>query len=227
MIYIVGLGPGHKDYIMTKALEIMKKSDIIIGFKRAIDSLEFIENKKIYINKLSDIDKFICDDVCNEVFDEICGEENQEADISTSKKVKYNNISIVASGDPTFYGITNYIKSKTVLETEVIPGISSFQYLTCKLKLPWNNAYLGSLHGRCEEFLGKINDNNLSIWLTDKDNNPAVLSKILQEAEIKCKVIIGENLSYEDEIISEGNPEEFINTTFSPLSIFIVDKDNI
>ena len=39
MIYIVGLGPGHKDYIMPKALETMKKSDIIIGFKRAIDSL--------------------------------------------------------------------------------------------------------------------------------------------------------------------------------------------
>jgi len=224
MIYIVGLGPGHKDYIMTKALEIMKKSDIIIGFKRAIDSLEFIENKKIYINKLSDIDKFICDDVCGGICDKACGEENQKNDVLISKKVKYNNISIVASGDPTFYGITNYIKSKTVLEIEVIPGISSFQYLTCKLNLSWNNAHLGSLHGRKEEFVDKINNNELSIWLTDKDNNPAVLSKILQEAEIKCKVIIGENLSYEDEIISEGNPEEFINTTFSPLSIFIVDK---
>ena len=201
MIYIVGLGPGHRDYIMIKALEIMKKSDIIIGFKRAIESLDFIDNKKIYINKLSDIDKHICSD------------ENED-----------NNISIVASGDPTFYGITNYIKSKTVLEIEVIPGISSFQYLTCKLKMPWNNAYLGSLHGRHEEFLEKINDNQLSIWLTDKENNPAVLCKTLHEAEIKCKVIIGENLSYEDEIISEGSPVEFLNENYSPLSIFIVDK---
>ena len=202
MIYIVGLGPGHKDYIMIKALEIMNKSDIIVGFKRAIDSLDFIENNKIYINKLSDIDKFIC------------SEENKD-----------ENISIVASGDPTFYGITNYIKSKTVLEIEVIPGISSFQYLTCKLKMPWNNAYLGSLHGRSQEFLEKINNNQLSIWLTDKENNPAILCKMLYEAEIKCKVIIGENLSYEDEIISEGNPEEFLNIIYSPLSIFIVWKN--
>lgn len=201
MIYIVGLGPGHKDYIMPKALEIMKKSNIIIGFKRAIESLDFIYNKKVYINKLSDIDKFICD------------KENKE-----------NDISIVASGDPTFYGITNYIKSKSDLEIEVIPGISSFQYLTCKLKLPWNNAYLGSLHGRYEEFLDKINNNELSIWLTDKKNNPSVLCKILHESEIKCKVIIGENLSYEDEIISEGSPKEFLNENYSPLSIFIVHK---
>ncbi|AWK52740.1 precorrin-6y C5,15-methyltransferase (decarboxylating) subunit CbiE [Clostridium beijerinckii] len=201
MIYIVGLGPGHKDYIMPKALEIMKKVNVIIGFRRAIDSLDFIDNKKVYINKLSDIDQFIC------------YEENKD-----------NDISIVASGDPTFYGITNYIKSKTALELEVIPGISSFQYLTCKIKLPWNNAYLGSLHGRSEEFLEKINNNKLSIWLTDKENNPAMLCKILHEAEIKCKVMIGENLSYEDEIISEGSPEEFLTTNCSTLSIFVVNK---
>ncbi|OOM80454.1 precorrin-6y C5,15-methyltransferase (decarboxylating) subunit CbiE [Clostridium sp. BL-8] len=199
MVYIVGLGPGHKDYIMPKALEIMKKSDIIIGFKRAIDSLEFINNDKLYISKLSDIDEVI--------FSE-----------------KYNSISIVASGDPTFYGITNYIKGKYHSEIEVIPGISSFQYLTCKLNMPWNEAYLGSLHGRKQEFLNIVKKHKLSIWLTDKENNPTVLCKILSEAEVKCKVIIGENLSYDDERINEGNPMEFLNKDYSALSIFIVNR---
>ncbi len=201
MIYIVGLGPGNKDYIIPKAFEIMKRSNVIIGFKRAIDSLDFIDNKKIYINKLSDIDKFIS------------SEENKD-----------DNISIVASGDPTFYGITNYIKNKTAFKIEIIPGVSSFQYLTCKLEIPWNNAYLGSLHGRHEEFLNDVKNNELSIWLTDKENNPAALCKILYENKVKCKVIIGENLSYENEIISEGNPKEFLDETYSSLSIFIVKK---
>jgi cobalt-precorrin-7 (C5)-methyltransferase len=201
VIYIVGLGPGHKDYIMPKALEIMKKSHIIIGFKRALDSLEFIENKKMYISKLSDVDQYIHE------------KQNQDFDIS-----------IAASGDPTFYGITNYIKSKTDLEIMVVPGISSFQYLTCKLGMPWNNAYLGSLHGRREQFLDIIHEHKLSIWLTDKDNNPAVLCKILYEAEINCKVIIGEDLSYENEMISIGIPEEFLSKTCSSLNIFIVEN---
>jgi len=203
MIYIVGLGPGHEDYIMPKALGIMKRSNVIIGFKRAIDSIAFIDNKKVCINTLSDIDQFIC------------SEENKDDDIS-----------IVSSGDPTFYGITNYIKSKAVSEIEIIPGISSFQYLTCKLKMPWNNAYLGSLHGRYEEFLDVIHKNKLSIWLTDKENNPGALCKILYEAKTSCKVIIGENLSYENEIISEGSPKEFLNATCSPLCIFIVDREH-
>ncbi|NRW85928.1 cobalt-precorrin-7 (C5)-methyltransferase [Clostridium beijerinckii] len=188
MIYIVGLGPGHRDYIMPKALEILKKSNIIIGFKRALDSLEFIDNKKIYINKLIDINEYICDE-----------------------KNRSMIISIVASGDPTFYGITNYIKSKATLEFQVIPGISSFQYLTCKLNMSWNNAYLGSLHGRKEDFLTVVNNHDLSIWLTDKENNPAILCEILHKEKVRCKVVIGENLSYEDEIITNGTPEEFMN----------------
>lgn len=204
MIYIVGLGPGHKDYIMPKAIEIMNKSDIIIGFKRAIESLEFIDNNKLFINKLTDIDEFIC----------------KESNGFSKEKT----ISIAASGDPTFYGITNYIKNKSVIDVEVVPGISSFQYLTCKLNIPWNNAYLGSLHGRTEEFLKMVNMYKLSIWLTDKENNPAALCEILHKAKVECKVIIGENLSYEDEIISKGNPMEFLNKEFSPLSIFIVDR---
>lgn len=208
MIYIVGLGPGHQDYIMPKALEIMKKSNIIIGFKRALDSLDFIDNKKVYINKLSDLDKFIFND--KNTYSE--NENFQE------------NISIVASGDPTFYGITNYVKNKSALNFEIIPGISSFQYLTCKAKVPWNNGFLGSLHGRSEEFLKQVNNNKLSIWLTDKENNPAVLCEKLSSSEINCRVIIGENLSYEDEIISEGNPKEFIDKDFSSLSVLIVQN---
>lgn len=201
MIYIVGLGPGHKDYILPKALEILEKSHMIIGFKRALDSLEFIHSKKLCIGKLSDIDEYICNEKNKDVI-----------------------ISIIASGDPTFYGITNYVKSKSLLEFQVIPGISSFQYLTCKLNRPWNNAYLGSLHGRNEGFLDIVKKYDLSIWLTDKENNPSALCKILYESKIKCKVIIGENLSYEDEVISEGNPKEFINRSCNSLSIFIIDK---
>lgn len=202
MIYIVGLGPGHKDYIMPKALEIMKKSEIIVGFKRAIDSLDFIQGKKIYMKKLSDIDEFI-------------------SDIGSKDSI---NISIVASGDPTFYGITNYIKNKARCEFEIVPGISSFQYLTSKVKLPWNNAYLGSLHGRSDDFLRIVNKNTLTIWLTDKENSPTALCKVLEEAKIECKVIIGENLSYENEAISIGSPSEFLDREFGILSILIVDR---
>lgn len=201
MIYIVGIGPGHKDYILPKAWNTIAESDIVIGFKRALDSLELAEDKKKYMQKLSDLDEYIL-------------------------KPGDKNISITASGDPTFYGITNYIKNKAEVDFEVIPGISSFQYLTSKIKMPWNNAYLGSLHGRNEEFIENVKKHDISIWLTDNINTPSHLSEILIKEEVKCSIIVGADLSYEDEVICRGLPEEILNKEFSSLSIFIVIKEN-
>ena len=78
LIYIVGLGPGNTDYILKRATDILKEADYILGFERALKSLDFIYGEKVYMKKLSDLDKFIID------------------------KSEYENkiICIVASGDP-------------------------------------------------------------------------------------------------------------------------------
>lgn len=93
-----------------------------------------------------------------------------------------------------------------------------------KVKFLWNNVYLGSLYGRNEEFLEVVNKNDISIWFIDKENNLVVLCDILIKGKVNCKVIIGENLFYEDEIISVGILEECLNREYSVFSIFIVDK---
>ena len=69
-----------------------------------------------------------------------------------------------------------------------------------------------------------MQEHEISIWLTDKENNPCTLCRILYEKNISCSVVIGENLSYDDEIISMGEPYEFIDRDFSELNIFIVHK---
>ena len=44
MVYIVGLGPGNRDYIL-KAIDILNKSDVIIGFERLIKNLDLFIKK--------------------------------------------------------------------------------------------------------------------------------------------------------------------------------------
>lgn len=200
MIYIVGLGPGHRDYMTKKALDTLEKSNILIGFNRAIDSLEFIEKRKIKIKKLSEILNVIKDLKDEEI------------------------ISIIASGDPCFFGIAEYISKNIDEKIEVISGISSFQYLMSKINKSWSRAYTGSLHGREEEFIKKVKENIISIWLCDSKNSPQKLCEELIKEEIDCNVIVGENLSYENEIILEGKPNEFINKYFSDLSVIIVER---
>ncbi|ACA55523.1 precorrin-6y C5,15-methyltransferase (decarboxylating) subunit CbiE [Clostridium botulinum] len=198
-IYIVGLGPGHKDYMLSGAINNLEKVDIIIGFKRAIESLDFIKNNKKIVNKLSEILDYI--------------RENKD-----------KNISIVASGDPCFYGISNYIKNNYKGKIEVIPGISSYQYMMAKINESWQNSFLGSLHGREEEFIEKVKGYEKSIWLTDKKNSPDKLCKRLIENNIEAEIVVGENLSYEDERIIKGKPEQLENMNFGNLTVVYINR---
>lgn len=201
MVYIVGLGPGSKDYILPKAIDRLKKSNVIIGFKRLINDLDFINTNKVVMSSLRETLEYI--------------QQNGQDNI----------ISLVASGDPTFFGISEYIKKNYPGNIVVIPGISSFQYLTTKINKSWNYAFTGSVHARNEDFIEKVKVNKLSIWLTDNKNNSAFLCKLLNENNIECTVIIGEHLSYENERILQGKPIEFINEEVSDIAILIVEKE--
>lgn len=205
MVKILGLGPGHEDYIVPKVIKVLKKSDYIIGFERAIFSLESLS----YLNLKGEKLKIV---------------KSLKEIISFLNENKYSEISIVASGDPTFYGITNYIEKNYSGEIAVVPGISSFQYLTCKLNKPWNNSFVGSMHGREENFIEIVKKNKLSIWLTDKKNTPIKLSKNLMENSIECTVYVGENLSYENEKITNGSPKEICENYFGDLSVMIIER---
>ncbi|SHE99855.1 precorrin-6y C5,15-methyltransferase (decarboxylating) subunit CbiE [Clostridium fallax] len=197
MIYVVGIGPGHRDYMLKKGEEVLKKSDYVIGFKRAVESIDYLKVNTIIVDSLK-----------------------ETLDLMESLKGK---VSIIASGDPLFYGIVDYLKKNTEKDINVIPGISSFQYLSSKIGKCWNGAYLGSMHGRCEEFLLKVKEHKKSFWLTDKKNTPKRLCEILIEENIKCNLYIGENLSYEDEKIWQGTPLELVKGEYTNLSVIMVE----
>lgn len=200
MIYIVGIGPGNKKYMIYEAIDIIKNSDYILGFKRAMSTLDFVDKeKKITVNTLAIILDFINNN-------------------------KGKNISLVASGDPCFYGISNYINKNFNGEIKIIPGISSYQYMMCKLNIPWQESYLGSLHGRYEDFIEKVLQYKKSIWLTDKNNSPSNLCLRLHKDNINALVYVGENLSYQDEKITKGYPKDLKDKSFSNLSVVYIEN---
>lgn len=200
MVYIVGIGPGNPKYIIPQAIETMENCDVILGFERAIESIGSLNTPKVVIKGLKEVIDYI---ICNESKD----------------------ISIIASGDPCFYGITNYIKSNFKGEIEVIPGISSFQYLMSKLQKPWQNAFLGSMHGREEDFVSKVLEYEVSVWLTDKNNSPNSLCNRLCENGVNADVYVGEELSYDNEKITIGNVLEIKDKEFSELCVVVVEKN--
>lgn len=198
-IKIIGIGPGSPDYILPIAIKEMESSDTIIGFKRAIESVEYIIVPKVVASSLKELLEYVQDN-------------------------PNKTIGIIASGDPCFYGVLDYIK-KNVDGTEltVVPGVSSFQYLMSKLQKSWQEAYVGSLHGREADFDKVTQNYKVSLWLTDKIQNPTYICQRLLETEKDYTIYVGENLSYDDERITKGKPLELQNQTWSDLSVVVVE----
>ncbi|NRY57759.1 precorrin-6B methylase 1 [Clostridium acetobutylicum] len=93
-----------------------------------------------------------------------------------------------------------------------------------KLGKSWNNAYVSSIHGRNKDFIKIIRENEVTVWLTDKQNSPNYICKELKQNSIEAKVYVGENLSYEDEKIRIGSVDTILSMVFNELCVVVVEK---
>lgn len=196
MIYVIGMGPGEYKYLTLDAIEKIKSSDKVIAFGRIARTAEKIKTPIIRVNRV--------DEVINNI---------------DEGKV----ISILASGDPCFYGIIEYLKAKNIKIDEIVPGLSSFQYMMSKLKKSWSNAKTLSFHGRMED-IDKVINNKLSIILTDKNHNPDYISKLLFQRGCRGRMYIGYDLSYENEFIVEKNIGDDIEGR-DAISVVVIENE--
>lgn len=207
MIYLIGMGPGNKENLTIEALNILKDSSSIISFGRIGETAEELGLKVEKVSRIAEIKDVL---------------ENKQRDKSENLK-----ISILASGDPCFYGILEYLKREQINITRVIPGVSSIQYMMSKLQISWHNANLVSFHGREEEREEKIQSiitSPLSLILTDKNNTPNDISKLLKDRKMHGKLYAGFDLSYNDEeIIKVDIGEDIINK--SSLAVVVVESE--
>lgn len=205
MINILGMGPGHRDYIAPIALQLIYRSDVLIGGKRLLNDYCDKGTDSIVIgNNLKEVMDFIIDNQYDK------------------------EISVLLSGDTGYYSMLNYIKRYIQDESvlNVIPGISSFQYLFAKLKKTWQDTYLGSVHGRELDYVGILKDMGSVTLLTDnKENSPSNIAKVLMDNNLEnAKIYVGESLSYDDEKITIGSPREIMSRNFG-MSVVVIEHE--
>lgn len=196
MIKVVGMGPGNIRYLTMEAIDTIKTADKVIAFGRISKTAQKIVGEVIEVNKVDEIISNISND---------------------------GTTAILASGDPCFYGIIDYLEKKNVLIDEIVPGISSIQYMMAKLKKSWHNALLLSLHGRVDD-IEKVLKSKLSIILTDSKNTPEYISKKLYASGVVGKIYIGCSLSYEEENIICKNIGEDIEN-LGGISVVVIENE--
>lgn len=190
-INVVGLGTGNIDYLTGAVIKCIKSADIVIGGERQLEDISSLLNlsqEKYILKKLSDTVEYI------------------------QEKISEKEITVVVSGDTGFYSFLNYLK-KTVHNGvfNVVPGISSFQYLFAKLGESWESYYLYSVHGREINITDALKNSTAGIvLLTDNKNSPYIIGRVLSKNNFSdVKMIVGENLSYPNEKITKFYARDF------------------
>lgn len=203
-VKVVGMGMSPED-LSNRALSLIKEANILIGGKRHLKYFSKLPAQKVPIYKnLKEILRVI----------------------NTSLKNK-KKVVVIASGDPGYYGIANYLITHLGKERiEIIPNITTFQAAFAKIKESWDDALLLSLHGRPMPRIAPLLKKHKKVGLlTDSNNTPGKIAKsvLSENASLKnTTVFILEKLETKEEKIHRYLLRNVIDKTFSSLSAMIL-----
>ena len=202
MINVIGLGPGNTDYITKLGEKLIQNSDVVIGGKRNLESIVDFEGEKIEItSNLKEIVEYINNN-------------------------KHKQISVIASGDPLIYGIGRYLSKNIDKEDlNIVSGISSLQYIFSKVHIDMNDLYITSSHGKTPDFDYVLSHKKVCM-VTDKIIGPKEICKQILDRNLEKTIVVGENLSYDNERITIGSPEDILKLEdFDMCVVVILDKN--
>ena len=202
MINVIGLGPGNTDYITKLGEKLIQNSDVVIGGKRNLESIVDFEGEKIEISSnLKEIVEYINNN-------------------------KHKQISVIASGDPLIYGIGRYLSKNIDKEDlNIVSGISSLQYIFSKVHIDMNDLYITSSHGKTPDFDYVLSHKKVCM-VTDKIIGPKEICKQILDRNLEKTIVVGENLSYDNERITIGSPEDILNLEYFDMCVVVILDKN-
>ena len=178
--------------------KLIYSSDILIGGKRNLESIENFSGEKIVLgNNLKEILDFI-------------------------KNNLHKNISVIASGDPSIYGIGKYLSNNIEHENlNIVSGISSLQYIFSKIFVDMNDVYITSSHGKIPDF-DYILSHKKVCMVTDSKIGPHEICREIQKRNLDKIVVVGENLSYANERITIGKAKDILSVDKFDMNVVVI-----
>ena len=204
-VTILGIGADGCSSLTSRALEAVATAQYLVGGERQLAFFPQFPGQRLVIK-----------DALPRLIDHL-------AELSAD-----NNICILASGDPLFYGIGALVIRKLGAEhVTVLPHPSSVQYAFARVGLKWDDATVLSLHGRKRDgFLTRLKREKKLAILTDEDNSPAHIAQWLLSANDPAwRATVCEDLGSLEERIRIFDLTELAATTdISPLNVLLLER---
>lgn len=114
-LYVVGIGPGHEDYMVPRARQAIMESEVVLGYETYIELIKHLLKDKI-------------------VYSYSMTQEVDRANDAIKFAEEGKIVSLVSSGDPGIYGMAGLVYEilsekgwdrENGIYVEVIPGVSA------------------------------------------------------------------------------------------------------
>ncbi len=207
-ISLVGIGAGTSDTFTLEAINTCLEADLLIGAKRMLQAVENL--RKETFGDEEDLEEIFLTDPQWDFLEEY---RPKEIAAYIGSHPEYANVVVVLSGDVGFYSGAKKLKAKLEeheilgerqVEISMLPGISSVVYFAAKLGISWEDAAFASIHGRQEDILGIVKENEKTFVLAgESDSVEELIEKFAYYGLEDLKIYVGKNLSYETEEIIE------------------------
>ncbi len=136
---------------------------------------------------------------------------------------------VLVSGDTGFHSLAQTIEKRFGQSHEVVfhPGVGSISCLSAKLKIPYDDAELISLHGNHTLLVPRVSYCNKVFALTGGTQTAADCCRSLTAAGLgDVKVAIGESLTLPEERILMGKARDFVAEQGVDLAVLYVENPN-
>ncbi|WP_293142579.1 precorrin-6y C5,15-methyltransferase (decarboxylating) subunit CbiE, partial [Okeania sp. SIO3I5] len=209
-INVIGIGLDGVSGLNQLVREIVKRATLLVGSDR---HLRYFPNHHAETIVLGDVLEAIV-------------EIQQHLDSPNSCIV------VLASGDPLFFGLGRLLVAHFPVEKlRFYPHLSSVQLAFSRIKIPWQDAKIISVHGRpMDELIQALQQGVEKVAvLTDSTNTPQAIANLLLALNLPTtyQFWVCENIGSEDERVQQWSIEEVEKEIFAPLNLVVLLRKTI
>ena len=200
MLTVVGMGPAGVQLMTPQAVEAVKQADALVGGVRHLAQFPAFDGERCPLGA------------------------NIPQVLAWIEARQAQNVVVLASGDPLFYGIgTRLIAHFGRENVRVIPGVSAVQYLCAQAGIDMNDMWLTSSHGREVDF-DRLASHRKVAMVTDKRCGPkAIAAELVARGKGHRWMVIGENLAQDNERI-HWLPVSAVERDYEMNAVVILDE---
>jgi precorrin-6B C5,15-methyltransferase / cobalt-precorrin-6B C5,C15-methyltransferase len=215
-IAVVGIGLDGKNGLTQTVQEIIDQARVLAGSKRHLSYFADHPAQKINLDNLQTGLEAIAK--------------------STAATPDNHGVVILTSGDPLFFGLGRLLLERfQAADLKFYPHLSSIQLAFNRLKIPWQDAQLVSVHGRStEELIKFLQQGQAKIaLLTDGNNHPGAIAclYLALALPVNYSFYVCENLGATRSKITHFTPEALVQLSklaasdFAALNVLILVRE--